>query len=284
MGILSSFCGALLFALKDLASKYLAFRIDGTTSTLCSFLFALPFYLIALTLAGFLGWETFALGESFFLYVVIRALTDSAAEWLKMSALAHGEISLLASFLYLSPVFVLFLAPIISGDTVSLQGVCGVIVIALAGVFLVWRPGQRLPSGTKRGIALALGSSFFFSLNHCFDKLAVQQASPLICGFSMTLLSGLFFVPAFAGAGRATLVSKHWRLLSLRGLLEILSMMAKLISLQYLGTAYAVSLMRLSLLLSILGGKMFLDEGDFKARFLAGALTLIGAALILTSL
>lgn len=284
MGVISSLLGALLFALKDLSSKLLASRIDGTTSTLCSFIFAMPFYFAALPIAWLLGVESFHLGTNFLLYVVIRALTDSAAEWLKMSALALGEISLLASFLYLSPVFVLFLSPFITGDTLTTQGIVGVLVVALAGVFLIWRPGKELPAASKKGILLSVGSAFFFSLNHCFDKLAVQEASPLICGFSMTLLSGVFFLPALLGSGRASLIRGNFKLLGLRGFLEILSMMAKLVALQYLGAAYAVGLMRISLLFSIIGGRWLLDEGDFMARFLAGLFTVLGAVLIITSL
>lgn len=274
MGVIACFIGALLFSAKDLASKFLSLRVDGTTSTFSSFFFALPFYFLALLLAGLLGFESFSLGQNFFILVFLRAITDSAAEWLKMSALAKGEISLLASFLYISPVFVLFLSPFLTNDQMQAQQILGVVIIGLGGLLLIWRPGQQLPRGSMAGILLSLGSAFFFSLNHCLDRLAVQEASPLLCGFSMTLLYALFFLPLIFLSNRISFIRPNLKLFSLRGLLEIASMYCKLFALQFLDAASAVALLRLSLLFSILGGKMFLDEGGFKTRLIAGLLTI----------
>src|SRR5438128_5587010 len=51
MGFLAAVLSAGLSSAKDLLSKRLAFRLDGTVSTFASFFFALPYYVVVLAVA-----------------------------------------------------------------------------------------------------------------------------------------------------------------------------------------------------------------------------------------
>ena len=280
MGILACLIGAFTFSAKDVVSKLLSVRVDGTSSTFASFAFAVPYYLLVLLIAWQLGLEDFVVGPQFAMLVVFRALTDSGAEWFKMQALASGEISLLVSFLYLSPVFVLFLAPFITGDVMSWQGMLGVCVVSSAGVVLAVRERKLIGQHSMRGILLALCSAFFFSLNHCLDRLAVKQGSPLLCGFSMTLVCALFFAPFVLRRKRSQLIYGNSGNFLIRGFFEILSMFCKLFALQYMQAAYVVGILRISMVFSIISGKVLFKEKDFGPRMLAGMITLLGVLLI----
>lgn len=57
-------------------------------------------------------------------------------------------------------------------------------------------------------------------------------------------------------------------------------MVAKLAALTYLPAPYVVSIQRLSLVLSIIGGRVFFAEPDFGRRMAAGLLILAGVLLI----
>ena len=280
MGILACLIGAFTFSAKDVVSKLLSVKVDGTSSTFASFAFAVPYYALVILIAWQLGVEDFMVGPQFATLVIFRALTDSGAEWFKMQALASGEISLLVSFLYLSPVFVLFLAPIMTGDVMTWQGMVGVCIVSSAGVFLAIRERKVIGQHSMRGITLALCSAFFFSLNHCLDRLAVKQGSPLLCGFSMTLVAALFFAPFVLQRGRAKAISENSGNFLIRGLFEILSMFCKLFALQYMQAAYVVGILRISMVFSIISGKVVFKEKDFGARMVAGAITLVGVLLI----
>ncbi|MBY0524556.1 MAG: DMT family transporter [Gemmataceae bacterium] len=114
-----------------------------------------------------------------------------------------------------------------------------------------------------------------------FDRLAVQEGTPVFAGFTMTLLSAAFLVPfvAFRGDRREALRA-HCGGLWLRGFLEVTFMVCKLTALQYWSAPYVVGIQRFSLVLSIIGGRVFFRESDFGRRLAAGALIVGGVLLI----
>lgn len=285
MGILAAFLSALFAASKDLVSKSLASRVDSTVSTFASFIYAMPFYLLLLIFLGLTGYEQFQFGSNFIILVLVRSITDCLAEWCKMSALAHAEISLLASFLSLSPVFLLLLSPLFTSDSVGSWGAAGVCLVVAGSIVILYRHG-RVPSERERkGIALALLTAFFFALNTCFDKLAVEQSSPTLAGAAMTALAALFFVP-FMWHKRVLFsqLRREQGLFWTRGMLELMFMVSKLAALQFLPAAYVMALLRVSLLLSIIGGRVMFHEHGFLRRFIGGLIVLSGIAGIISDL
>lgn len=287
MGIFYALLSALFSASKDLLSKRLAFQIDGLTSTFASFAFALPFYVAFLGVLYFLGYGTFTLVSNFFLLVFLRSVTDVLAEGMKMYAFSYADISVAACFFSLSPLLLLITSPLITGDPMSWEGIVATVLVVGGSLLLVYRPSDRSWAEQKKGIMLALGASLFFALNTCFDRLAVREERPTIAyavftGFAMTLLSALFLVPMVAArADRRAGLVKYQRGLWLRGVLEVLFMSAKLVALQYMDGPLVVNLQRLSLVLSIVGGRIFFKEADFARRLAAGMLIFVGAIVIL---
>src|SRR3989442_15567184 len=98
MEFFAALLSAVFSSSKDLLSKRLAFRLDGTVSTFASFWFALPFYVLVLVVLYPLGVETFECSLPFLALVLLRSITDTFAEWMKMHAFAHGDVSLVATF------------------------------------------------------------------------------------------------------------------------------------------------------------------------------------------
>ena len=332
MGLIAALASAVLASAKDLVSKRLAFRLDGTASTFASFAYALPFYVLILAFLYYLGLEMFVLSWAFLLLVLLRAITDTLAEWLKMSAFTYGDVSLVVCFFSLSPVMMLFTSPLITGDVPSLWGSVAVVLVTIGSLLLVYSPGSwiRKNSGSeetetriltnsateplnsaaeplnsaagsfaaqKKAVILATCAALFFSLNSCFDRLAVQKAVPgfettapsldstvvraAYSGVAMTLLSALFLAPLVLGNQlRLAGLGSNWRGLWLRGLLEASFMICKLSALVYWQAPYVAGFQRFSLVLSIIGGKVFFKEEDFSRRMAAGILILGGIILI----
>ena len=246
-----------------------------------SFLFALPYYALLLIVLYLLGLEGFAFGKAFLGYVALRAITDAVAEWSKMESLRHGEISFIVCFLSLSPAMVLVTSPILTGDIPSPMGIGGVLLTVVGTLIAVYRPGLSFSSLPVKGILLALMSAFFFSLNSCFDKLAVQEASPVFSGCAMTVAAALLLSPfAFRQEKLFKSYTSYWRAFTLRGAFELGHMVLKLWALQYLQAPYVVGLMKASLLFSILGGKVIFRDEDFLQRFLAGTCITLGIIFI----
>src|SRR6516164_4185498 len=113
MGIFAALLSAVFSTSKDIVSKKLTVKIDGTASAFASFAFALPFYLIVLLMLWLLGYNIFTFTQAFWLLVLARALTDVFAEWLKMYAFGHGDISLVNILFSLSPLCLLAMSPLL---------------------------------------------------------------------------------------------------------------------------------------------------------------------------
>jgi len=277
-GVLLALSAAFLATGKDLFSKKLAFSMSGIASAFGSFLFALPFYLVALIVAYLLGWESFEVSKTFFIYVILRAVTDAAAEWLKMTALREADISFIAPFLGMAPLFLLVVAPLLIGDIISIYGIFAVL-LTVAGSFMLLT-GKR-QTGSTRAVLIALASAFFFSLNTSFDKLAVQEASPLLSAAAMTLAAGgLLGLPALRSRAISTnpLFSGNYLPLMIRGFLELLFMVTKLTALLYLPAQYVAALGKVSLLLAVFGGGLFFKEGQIFRR-VAGCLVILAGVV-----
>lgn len=281
MGFLLSVIAALLASAKDFVSKKLSFGVGGTVSAFASFAFALPFYIILLFVLYVLGLESFAFSGAFFIFVLLRALTDSIAELCKMHAFKHCDLSVVSCLVSLHLALLLITSPLITGDELDMFGVIGVGLIVVGNIWLVYQPKKSERKVEPKGILLSLGAALFFSLNTCFDRLAVQVASPALSGFGMTALAGLFlFIPLIGRRQRIqTLVEHKWDF-SIRGFFEVCFMVCKLWALQYLQAPYVGGIGKLSLLVSIIGGRYIFKEEDFVKRIFCGLLIIAGAILI----
>ena len=189
--------------------------------------------------------------------------------------------TLVACFFSLSPLFLLGTSPLITGDPLTLVDAVAVLLVVAGSLLTVYRPTTADWASQRKGILLALGAALFFSLNSCFDRLAVQKGTPVFAGFAMTLCSALFLLPLVVRrADRRAALRIYWLDFAIRGFLEIAFMVSKLTALKYLSAPNVVAIQRLSLVLSIIGGRVFFKEGDFAKRLAAGFLILAGVVLI----
>jgi drug/metabolite transporter (DMT)-like permease len=228
-----------------------------------------------------LGVETFTWSLAFLTLVFYRSVTDTLAEGMKMHAFNHGDLSVVAIFFSLSPLFLLITSPLITRDPLTLTHVLATLLVVGGSLVLVYRPAVWNWAGQGKGILLATGASLFFSLNSCFDRLAVQRGTPVVAGFAMTLLSALFLLPlVLRRRDRLEALRTQQKGLWLRGFLEITFMVSKLFALQYLDAIYVVGLMRFSLVLSILGGRIFFKEEGVGRQLVAAVLLTGGVFLI----
>lgn len=283
MGVLATCLAALFSTSRDLVSKRVSTSVDGVVSACASFLFALPYYVLLLTVLWLLGFETFAISNTFLLLVVLRSLTDALAEWLKMRALSLGEISLVAPFFSLSPLFLLVTSPIITGDPVSIEGGGAIILIVLGTLIIGKSPVRHAHYVHTRWSAVwtAVASAFFLSLNSCFDRLAVQVASPAFSAASMTLLACILLFPFCARLEKLKQFMTVSKWFSVRGFFEVGFMVLKLYALQYIPAHYVMGLLKISLLLSIVGGRVFFKDGSFLYRLVGGMFISAGIAVII---
>jgi len=288
IGIAAALTLACSSTAKDSVSKHLSSKLTGTISTFASFLFAIPFYLVILPILYLLGLETFAVSPLFYRYIALRALSDTGAEWSKMESISRADISLVAAFQSLSPAFLVIFSPLITGDSISSGCVFGLLIIAIAGVLMA-NPFQAGGKSQLPGILFGILSAFFFSINHCFDRLAAQTSSSSLAAFAVTLMACFFFIPfimrhAFKHGGQPTIFTtlrSESKGLWLRGFFEVISLTAKLTALQYLTAPSVVAIGRLSVPLSILSGAILFKEKQLGRRLIFGSVMVLGCLMAL---
>jgi len=215
---------------------------------------------------------------------MLRAVSDSFAEFFKMHAFTHAELSVVSSIFSLNLVILLLISPIVTGDIPNSTGAIGVILSALGSFFIVTNktPSKSEGKSSKKGITYALLAAFFFALNACFDRLAVQSASPALSGFAMTALSCLILLPlAIRVKDFKSQVKLNSKALSYRAFFEVTFMVTKLAALKYIQAPYVSGIMRSTLIFSIIGGKVIFKEENFKKKLIGGALIVLGSALII---
>src|SRR5260370_16753402 len=111
MGFFAAILSAVFSSSKDLLSKRLALRMDGTTSTFASFAFALPFYIVALAILYWLSLERFERSVPFLVLILLRSVTDTFAEGINIHASPHAHTSLSPTPFPPPPFLLLFLSP-----------------------------------------------------------------------------------------------------------------------------------------------------------------------------
>lgn len=280
-GVLLALICASFSSAKDLMSKKVSFNVDGTVSSFASFAFALPFYALALVIAATLGWESLQITAGFGGYVIARSLTDVCAEWCKMNAFSRGDLSLVVLYLSLTPLLLLVTSPLVTGDPLTVGAVLSSLLVVSGSIVIAYRPNAREAASSRKAICFALLAALFFSLNACFDRLAVKNGSPLLAGLSMTSLAALLLFPLmFSRRGSFSQLLRYRRPFFLRGFFEIGFMVAKLSALQFMSAPLVDSVMRLSVVFSIVAGRFYFAEQDFARRLFAGFLVTMGSVVV----
>jgi uncharacterized membrane protein len=282
MGFFIAMLSALSTTAKDVVSKTVSTAVHPDLSTCASFLFALPYYAIIILIAYSLGYEDFIFSAWFLALVGLRSITDVCAEGCKMRALTHGDISLVTAFLSLSPLILAVISPLITGDSVTLLDALGLTLIVLGSLLLLRKDSLAGEIFQLKAIAYACASSFAFALNHCFDRLAVSESSPLLAGFAVTLSAGLFTLPfALRHKNFYHTLAANQKPLWLRGALETTQLFSKLVAMSLLEAHIVVGLLRLSLLSTVISGRLFFGESLATSRFIPSLIIYVGIVVLL---
>lgn len=223
-----------------------------------------------------------------FLFIVAAMLPlEIAAMLLYMRALKICHLSLCVPFLAFTPVFLIFTGWLILGEGLNRWGVLGTCLIAGGSYFLglgpgrrgVWAPFQAL--ARQLGARLMLMVATLYSLTAALFKLAILHSDPLFFGAAYPLtFTGLML------AGYPLSRARAWPLLGRSGWWLAAGFCFALSTLSLAGgvklapITYLVAVKRLSLLISVALGGLWLRERPILPRLVAATLMCAGVALI----
>ncbi|MFZ5448883.1 MAG: DMT family transporter [Thermodesulfobacteriota bacterium] len=227
----------------------------------------------------------------FWLIVAAMLPLEAVAMILYMRALRTCHLSLCIPFLAFTPVFLIFTGWLLLGESLSRWGVVGTLMIALGSYFL----GLGADGGVKTnflaplkalaretGARLMLAVAALYSFTAALYKAAILHSSPVFFGVMYPLAFTGLMVTAYPW-NRVRLqptLKAHPGWFLLVGFCLALSCLTLAFGMELAPAAYMIAVKRLSLLMSVLMGGLWLKERPFLPRIIGATLMCAGVALI----
>jgi drug/metabolite transporter (DMT)-like permease len=200
-----------------------------------------------------------------------------------------GELSLSAPLTAFSPVFLLGIAPFITGDAPTVNGIIGSCLVVLGSYLLnlsqtklgFWAPIRALVSNPAPRLMLIL--AFMWSITGSIDRAALKEFELLFWGPAQMLAITVVYLP-FAIFCRRGLAGdnplRQGRAVLTIGGFNALSYLTYLFALTLAPVYFVVCVKRSSILFSIFLGKHLFNEGNSAERLLGASLMIAGIAVI----
>lgn len=279
---------ALSLAFADAFSKKYFTGNTGLELLLVRF-FVPGFLLLPITLMG--SYPEF--GSEFWLWIAILVPLELTAMLMYSLAIRDCPLYLTLPYLAFTPVFNVFTANIILGETVSSQNLAGILMVVFGAYLLnvnkpesgqgysLIRPLKAIV--TERGSRLMLTAAIVYSVTGAMGKGAMQYVDPKTFGafyFSVIGFSTLLLILLLKPNSIRVIAKKPGYGL-LVGVCMAIMVICHFLSISQIEVAYMVAVKRTSLLFGIVLGAIFFSERHLSQHFGAGMLMVVGVAVIL---
>lgn len=228
----------------------------------------------------------------FWLWIVVLVPFELLAMWLYMLAIRDSPLHLTLPYLAFTPVFNVLTGFVILGETVSVTGFSGILLMVVGAYFLNLEKNRGSQESwfapfvviiQTRGSRYMLGVAAIYSLTSVLSKRAMLYATPASFGpFYFTVLGGVVLGATLLLQPTAlrTLICKGERLL-LIGICMAVMIITHFLAIASVEVAYFLSLKRTSLLFGIAYGALLFKEAHLGRHLIGGILMVGGVALIL---
>lgn len=283
---LFAFLAAFFSSVSGIFSKKNLKLMDEYVVSASFRFFALPFVLPILLFI-----EIPPIGSHFWLALIGWVSSATIALILAFRALRHSDMSLTTPMIAFTPLFLLITSPIINNEFPSLLGLVGVLVI-VAGSYLMnikeMKRGYLEPFKAlikQQGPRLTLIAAFMWSITSNFDKIGIQNSSPLFWPIATTLTAAAVMLPIVLLKSKNSIgkIPTNWKTLAPVGLFSALTLVFQMFALSLTLVAYVISIKRLSAVMSVIWGKLFFKEKGIRERLIGAVIMVLGVVLITLS-
>jgi len=290
MWVIYALLSAFFVAASDpIAKKALGQSGDEYVMGLANFLFSLPFLAVL-----FFSYKAAPLSPGLIKTLLAVIPFEILAAVLYYRALKLTDISLSVPFLALTPLFVLITGPALLGEHIRPAGVAGIMLITVGAYSLNLKDAKTGFTHPVKAIFRNKGSLYMvivaliFSITAAMSKKAMLFSNPGSIPFLYNMSVALAMLPLVLYriiSGRSRINSGPNALLvyCIMGLLTALSSIFYFKSIALANVAYAVSIKRISLLMSVGYGWIFFKERDIHIRFASTFCMFLGVVLIATA-
>lgn len=271
MWVLAALGSAIAYSLRDTL-------VNRHTTTSSTFLVGWTAMVTTIVMAPFFILNPSSPGTTFLL--LGAGVLDAAAFGAYFYVLRHGELSLQPPLIALLPVGVAAMDYVYSGITPSLEGLVGVVLVAIGG-FVLLSPTLTEPLyhlGDRPSLVM-VGVVTGWSVAVPLYRIAAQSTSPMNISFVSYAVVGLLFLP-FVLTNEPTDSYLKLGTVAFLGLTNALLIFVGFALIAY--TSYVVAVKRVHILLTTVIGLYYGEESG--TRRVTGALLLLSGALMLIML
>ncbi|NOY38718.1 MAG: EamA family transporter [Nitrospirae bacterium] len=230
------------------------------------------------------------LDRTFYLSFFCALPLEILALILYIKALRISPMSLTLPFLSLTPIFLIVFSRVIVGESVSLKGAVGIILIATGGYSLnitSVRKGFFAPIkaiARERGSVYMIIVAMIYSITSSLGKLAIEHSSPLFFGATYFIVVTVCFTPLvyinFNKHPVGRVLRRQIGSVILPGLFYSAMIVSHMLAMSLARVAYMIAIKRSSLLIGSIYGFIFFREGNIRERLFGAALMFTGFVLI----
>ena len=281
--IIFAFLTAFFRSLTDVAGKIGLKNMDEYIVAWSLNFFALPLLIPFLFFI-----EIPTLTPGFWLAILVSGTLNIATAILYLKAIKLTDLSIVIPLSTFTPLFLLLTSPLIIGEFPNSFGILGIILIVFGSYTLnikekkngILAPFKALIN--NKGAQLMLLVAFIWSITSNFDKIGLQNSSPIFYGIVINIFITIGITPFVLIKSRKNIkqIPKNLKTLIPVGIFHGLMMIFHMIAISMTLVAYLISVKRTSAIISVLFGTLLFKEKGLKERIWGVIIMIIGALLI----
>lgn len=284
--VLYSILSAFGIATADAFTKKISPDADDYILNLSRFLYASPFVLLLLFFI-----HMPKLDSGFWIVLSLTLPIEVLAQILYVKAIRISPLSIVAPFLSLTSVFLVFTSYFMLGELPTFMGFLGISFVVIGAYILNLndiKNGLMEPFKSifrEKGCVYMMIVAFLFSITSNLGKILVQKSSPLFfSSIYVPLLAVSFGVMAlFTSKGGISQLNFNFKGFFFIGLFYGLSVVFHTLAILLAIVPYMISVKRTSSVFSVFYGYFLFKEKNIMERAIGSIIMLMGAALIIFS-
>ncbi|MBE9080351.1 EamA family transporter, partial [Romeria aff. gracilis LEGE 07310] len=207
---------------------------------------------------------------------------------LYVRAIKLADLSLTVPLVTLTPLFLLVTSPLIVREWPTGFDAAGVVLLVMGSYVLNRRVGDRDFWAPLRAMVQNSGSrlmlcvAFLWSITSNFDKIGVQNSSPLFWAISLFAVIAAGMLPFVLRRGGLAQLWSQAKFLGLTGCFNAAGIGFQMLALPLAPVTQVIAVKRMSTLLSVLLGHFVFGETGLRERFLGAGIMVLGVVLMLS--
>lgn len=284
MWLILAILSAFFEAVKDVVSKHNLKANDEYVVTWSLTFFTATFLTPLLFII-----EIPPLNQQFWIALLIGASMNAVIALLYIKAIKLSDLSLAVPLVALTPLFMLLTSPLIVGEYPNFFDGIGVFFIVMGSYLLnIKEKSQGYLAPFKAllhqpGSKLMLLVAFLWSITTNFDKIGVQNSSPIFWVFALLTTMSVLLLPVLLHktSNPKRQIIQYLPMLMATGFFNALGVICQMQALTMTLVVQVIALKRTSVLMGVLFGHFIFKEKDIQERFL-GAAIMMGGVLFIT--